>query len=55
MWTLLTKGYIEYEASLCMSEQQSLNYAETIKRAIIDVKEFRNSRNQKSESTKLKR
>ena len=41
MWILLTRGYIEYEADLIMNEQQALNYAETIKRAVSDVKEFR--------------
>lgn len=44
IWTLLTRGYIEYEASIIMSEQQALNYAETLKSAIIDVKEFRKKR-----------
>jgi hypothetical protein len=34
-------GYVEYEASIIMSEQQALNYAETLKSAIIDVKQFR--------------
>lgn len=41
MWTLLTKGYIEYEASIIMSRQQAVNYAETLKSAIVDVEEFR--------------
>lgn len=42
MWTLLTKGYIEYEADLIMNEQQALNYAATLNKAVADVKEFRN-------------
>ena len=41
IWKLLTVGYVEYEASIIMSEQQALNYAETLKSAIIDVKQFR--------------
>jgi hypothetical protein len=41
IWTLLTKGYIEYEASIIMTEQQTLNYAETLKSAITDVKQFK--------------
>ena len=41
IWTLLTQGYIELETSLIMSEQRALNYAETLKSAIIDVKEFK--------------
>ena len=41
IWTLLTKGYIETEATISMSRQQALNYAETLKKAIKDVEEFR--------------
>lgn len=43
IWTLLTKGYVEYEASIIMTEQQALNYAETLKTAIEDVKTFKKS------------
>jgi len=41
IWHLLIKGYIEYEASIIMSEQQALNYSETLRSAIKDVKEFK--------------
>jgi hypothetical protein len=41
MWTLLTKGYVEYEADLIMNEQQAFNYAETLKKAVNDVKNFK--------------
>jgi hypothetical protein len=41
IWTILTKGYIKYEASLHMTEQQAINYAETLKSAVADVKKFR--------------
>jgi DNA replicative helicase MCM subunit Mcm2 (Cdc46/Mcm family) len=41
IWQLLTKGYVQYEASIIMSEQQALNYAETLKSAVADVKEFK--------------
>jgi uncharacterized protein YchJ len=34
-------GYVKYEASLMMNEQQALNYAEVLKKAIDNVKEFR--------------
>jgi hypothetical protein len=44
IWTLLTKGYIEYQASIHMTEQQALNYAEILKSAIKDVKRFRQER-----------
>jgi hypothetical protein len=41
IWRLLTRGYAEYETSLIMTEQQALNYAETLKTAIKDVQEFK--------------
>jgi len=40
-WTVWTKGYIQAETTIAMSEQQALNYAETIKSAIQDVKDFK--------------
>jgi hypothetical protein len=40
-WTVWTKGYVQVESTVVMSEQQALNYAETIKSAIQDVKNFR--------------
>lgn len=40
IWTLLTKGYVEYEASICMSKQQALNYASVLQSAVKDVEEF---------------
>ena len=40
VWTLLTKGYVEYEASLCMTKQQALNYATVLQSAVKDVEEF---------------
>jgi hypothetical protein len=43
-WQLLTKGYIEQEATIMLSEQQALNYATTLKQAIEDVKSFKQSR-----------
>ena len=45
IWKLLTMGYVEYEASIIMSQQQALNYAETLKSAIIDVNQFRENKN----------
>jgi len=39
IWTLLTRGYVEYETSLIMTEQQAVNYAETLKSAVKDIKE----------------
>ncbi len=39
-WTVWTKGYIQCETTIAMTEQQALNYAETLKSAIKDVKNF---------------
>lgn len=41
IWQLLTKGTVKYNVALIMREQQALNYAEAIKRAITDVKNFK--------------
>ena len=51
MWTLLTKGYVERESVLIMSEQQALNYANVIQTATGDVKEFREKRNVKNKNS----
>ena len=40
-WTVWTKGYIQCETTIAMTEQQALNYAETLKSAIKDVKNFK--------------
>ena len=41
IWRLLTTGYVKYEASIIMSEQQAVNYADTLKSAVKDVKTFK--------------
>lgn len=41
IWTLLTKGYLEHETVVTMNEQEALNYAEILKSAIRDVKDFK--------------
>jgi flagellar hook-basal body complex protein FliE len=48
IWTVLTKGYVEMESWTSMNEQQALNYAETLKSAIEDVKAFRSKREEKA-------
>ena len=53
IWTLLTKGYIDTESTVCLSKQQALNYAETLKNAIVDVDTFRTERKEKSAVIKL--
>ena len=41
IWILLTKGYLKHETVISMSKQQAINYAETLKKAVTDVEEFR--------------
>jgi hypothetical protein len=48
IWTLLTKGYIDTQSTVCLKRQGALNYAETLKSAIIDVEEFRKNKNVKN-------
>ena len=40
-WRIWTQGYIKTETTIAMTEQQALNYAETLKKAIEDVKDFK--------------
>ena len=40
-WSIWFKGYVTYQSTTIMTEQQALNYAETLKSAIQDVKKFR--------------
>ncbi len=40
-WAVWFKGYIKAETTVTMTEQQALNYAETLKSAIQDVKNFK--------------
>ena len=47
------KGYIKYQGTLILTEQAALNYAETMKSAIKDVKEFKNVSKEKSKVRKL--
>jgi hypothetical protein len=42
-WAVWTKGYVQCESTIMMSEQQALNYAETLKSAIEDVKDLKKS------------
>lgn len=44
IWTLLTKGYVEYESDVIMSEQQALNYSATLADAVEKVKEHEKQR-----------
>jgi hypothetical protein len=44
-WNIWFNGYIRTETTTLMSEQQALNFAETLKSAITDVKEFNKIKN----------
>lgn len=44
IWQILTKGYSEMQTTLVLNEQAALNYAETLKQAVKDVKTFRETR-----------
>ena len=52
-WELWTTGSVRVETTITMSEQQTLNYAETLKTSIEDVKSFRNERKEKSATAKI--
>jgi len=41
IWSLLTKGTAEFETSIMLNRQTAINYADTLKSAIVDVEEFR--------------
>lgn len=40
-WDIWTKGYATHQGSIVLREQVALNYAETLKSAINDLREFR--------------
>lgn len=43
IWTVLTKGYVNYHSNIILNQQQAVNYAEAIKKALRDVERFKNS------------
>jgi hypothetical protein len=44
MWTLLTKGYIDFDTSIVMNKQVALNYANVLQSAVKDVEDLKNER-----------
>lgn len=46
-WTIWSKGYLKVQSTTILTEQQALNYAETLKSAIKDVKQFQQERKAK--------
>jgi hypothetical protein len=55
IWTLLTKGYIDTESTVCLTKQQALNYAVTLKSGIEDLEAFRNARQNNEERATIKK
>ena len=45
IWTILTKGYLDVESTLVLNEQSALNYTETLRAAMKDVKQLRSDMN----------
>lgn len=41
IWTLLTKGYTDFETTIVLDKQTAINYAETIKSAVKDLEELK--------------
>jgi hypothetical protein len=50
IWTLLTKGYVDTESSVCLTKQQAFNYANTLLSAVDDVEQFRKKNEQNKNS-----
>ncbi len=48
-WEVWTTGAVTAQTTITMSEQQALNYAETLKSAVEDVKHFKEERKWKSD------
>jgi hypothetical protein len=44
IWTLLTKGYVDFETAVVMNKQVALNYADVLQLAVKDVEELKNER-----------
>ena len=44
LWQIITRGYSEHQTTIVLREQTALNYADTLKSAIEDVKVFRATR-----------
>lgn len=53
IWTLLTKGHLEYQSTTMLSKQVALNYANVLNLAIKDVETFSKEQKEKSAARKL--
>lgn len=47
-WEVWTTGAVKVETTIAMSEQQAINYAETLKASVKDVQEFRKTKMEKN-------
>jgi hypothetical protein len=45
-WTALTKGYVKTEVTVMLSDQQCINFAETLKTAVADLQKLRDPKNE---------
>lgn len=45
IWSLLTKGYADFETTIVLDKQSALNYADTLKTAVKDVETFKKAQN----------
>jgi hypothetical protein len=41
-WTIWTRGYLECSQDIHMTQQQALNYSETLRAAVQDVENYKN-------------
>lgn len=41
IWDILRQGYVEYEGTIILKEQQAINYASALTSAVKDVKLFK--------------
>jgi len=51
IWTLLTRGYVEYESSTIMTQQQAINYADVLQRSVADCQTFSEQRKKKHDQS----
>lgn len=51
--SIWVKGYVDYETTISMTQQQALNYADTLKSAVKDVSEFRKERQKENAVTRM--
>jgi hypothetical protein len=53
LWSLLTKGYVDFETCIVMNKQVALNYANVLQLAVKDVEKFKEERKTRSTTIKI--